>query len=166
MTLLQTARLRLREMIREDAVFLHEIMNEPEFIANVADRGIRSPAAAERWMEEKILPSYAQYGFGFYVVELQGTGEPVGFCGFVKRPSLEDVEMGYAMLRRHNGKGYTYEAAAAVLAYGRETLRLARIIAVTASSNAVSIYLLKKLGLRFERMVQLPEFEHSLMLFG
>jgi [ribosomal protein S5]-alanine N-acetyltransferase len=166
MTLLQTARLRLREMTRDDAVFLHEIMNEPEFIANVADRGIRSPAEAERWMAEKILPSYAQHGFGFYVVELQETGEAVGFCGFVKRESLDDVEIGYAMLRRHSGKGYTYEAAAAVFAYGRETLRLPRIIAVTSSSNAVSIHLLKKLGLRFERMVQLPEFEHPLMLFG
>ena len=163
--LLETARLRLRDMSLEDATFLHELMNEPEFITNVADRGIRSTSDAETYIAKKILPSYARHGFGFYTVELKETRASVGICGLIKRDSLEDVDIGFATLRRYSGKGYTYEAAAALFIYGHEAFGLERIIGLTSPANTVSIHLLQKLGLKYERMVQLPEFERPSMLF-
>ena len=153
-------------MALADAPFLLELMNEPAFIQNVADRGLRTTADAERWMSEKILPSYTRYRFGFYLVESKESGAPVGICGLIKREVLDDPDVGYAILTRHSGNGYAYEAAAAVMTYGRKTLGLPRIIGVTSPANAASIRILEKLGLRFERMVKLPQFEKSSMLFS
>src|SRR5437016_10242937 len=99
MTILETERLRLRRMTRDDALFMHELMNEPEFISNVADRGIRTPADAARWIEEKILPSYERHGFGFYIVELRAMDAAIGICGLVKRETLDDVDIGYSILQ-------------------------------------------------------------------
>jgi len=164
--LLQTVRLRLRQFTAADAGFLLELMNEPEFIANVADRGLRTTADAERWIEQKILPSHHRHGFGFYVVELIENGLPIGICGLIKRDTLEDVDIGYSILNRHSGRGYAYEAASALLAHGHQVFGVRRIIGLTSPGNAVSIHLLEKLGLRFERMVQLPEFNRPSMLFG
>jgi RimJ/RimL family protein N-acetyltransferase len=163
---LETERLRLRRMTPDDAEFLHELMNEPEFITNVADRGISNLTDARRWIAEKIMPGYERDGFGFNVIELKNIGGPIGICGLVKRESLEDVDIGYSILRAWCGKGYAYEAASAVLAYGRNILGLDRIVGITSSSNSISIHLLEKLGLHFEKMVQLPEFERPSMLFG
>src|SRR5262245_15433765 len=76
--LLETTRLRLREMTCNDAPFLHELMNDPGYIANVADRGIRTHDDARQWLIKKILPSYQRYGFGSYLVELKETGAAIG----------------------------------------------------------------------------------------
>lgn len=164
--LIETTRLRLREMTCDDAPFLHELMNDPGYIANVADRGIRTHDDARRWIMQKILPSYQRHGFGSYLVELKEAGAAVGSCGLIKREALDDVDIGYAILERFTGKGYAYESAAAVMAHGRKVFALPRIIGLTSPANAVSIHLLKKLGLQFEKMVQLPEFENPSMLFS
>ncbi len=158
-TVLQTERLLLRLVERErDAEFLRQLLNEPPFIRFVADRGVRSVADAAAYIADKIEPSYAEFGFGFYVVELKESGEPAGMCGLVKRETLDDVDIGYSFLERFWGRGYAYEAAAAVLGYGCEVLGLPRVVALTAADNVSSIRLIEKLGLRYTRTVQLPGY--------
>ena len=146
MTILETERLRLRRMTRDDALFMHELMNEPEFISNVADRGIRTPADAARWIEEKILPSYERHGFGFYIVELRAMDAAIGICGLVKREALPDVDLGFAFLPSFRSNGYGVESATAVMAYATSTLGLTRIVAIVNPENEASIRLLEKLG--------------------
>lgn len=163
---LQTERLILRRMTLDDAAFMLEALNEPSFIQNVADRGVRTAKDAADYIRTKIMPSYEQSGFGFYVVELKATGEPIGVCGIVKRETMEDVDVGYALLDRFSGYGYAYEAAAAVMEYGRTVHGLKRIVGFTAPGNHRSIKLLEKLGLRFEKMIQLPNVEGESKLFG
>ena len=163
---LETERLTLRRMTDADAPFMLETLNEPSFIRNVADRGVRTLEGAVDYIRTKIMPSYEQFGFGFYIVELKESGTPIGVCGLVKRETLEDVDIGYSLLDRFAGNGYAYEAAAALMQHGRTVHGLKRIVGVTAPDNQRSIKLLEKLGLRFERMVQLPTFEGEGKLFG
>jgi RimJ/RimL family protein N-acetyltransferase len=68
---------------------------------------------------------------------------------------LKDVDIGFAFLPKFWGKGYAYEAASAVLAYGKSAIGLKRIVAITSPANQSSIKLLEKLGLRFEEMVSM-----------
>jgi hypothetical protein len=49
------------------------------------------------------------------------------------------------------GHGYATEAAAAMIAYGFEQLRLRRIVATTEHDNARSINVMRRLGMRLER---------------
>ena len=162
----ETERLLLRRMTLADASFMLETLNEPSFIANVADRGVRTLEDAADYIRTKIMPSYEQFGFGFYIIELKESGTPIGVCGLVKRETMEDVDIGYSLLDRFAGNGYAYEAAAGVMEYGRTTIGLKRIVGMTAPDNCRSIRLLEKLGLRYERMVQLPTFDAPSKLFA
>lgn len=155
--LMQTERLRLRRMHLADASYLLEQLNQPSFIRNIGDRKVRTLEDARRYLQDRVLASYERHGFGMYVVELRNTGEPVGMAGLVKRDSLEDVDIGYALLERHWGQGYAIEATTAVLAHARGELGLARVVAITEPDNAGSQAVLRKLGLRFVRVLELPE---------
>ena len=42
MTVLETARLRLRLLSSSDAPFMLELLNDPDFIRNIGDRGVRT----------------------------------------------------------------------------------------------------------------------------
>jgi RimJ/RimL family protein N-acetyltransferase len=74
--------------------------------------------------------------------------------------------VGFAFLQPYWSQGYATESAAAVLADGRERLRLARIVAISAPDNHGSIAVLERIGLRFERMIRLTENGEDLKLFG
>ncbi len=164
--ILETERLLLREIDPQaDAEFMLELMNEPAFIANVADRGLRTIGDATDFINKKILPSYAGHGFGFYVVELKETGVPVGISGLVKRETMEDVDIGFSTLERYWGRGYAFEAASALMEHGRKVHGLPRIVGATALHNDASAKLLEKLGLRYERMVRLPGYDDDSRLF-
>ncbi len=166
MKVLETERLILRRVTIDDAAFIDDLMNEPAFIENVADRGLRTIADATECVASKILPSYERFGFGFYLVELKQSGVPVGICGLIKRDTLEDVDIGFSILHRFCGHDYAFEAAAAIMTYGRNVLGLPRIVGVAAPGNQISIYLLEKLGLRFERTIYLPGYGSESMYFA
>jgi RimJ/RimL family protein N-acetyltransferase len=165
MNVLETERLTLRQITADDAPFILEILNEPAFIRFVADRGVRTVADATEYIAQKMTPSYAQFGFGTYLVALKENGTPIGTCGLIKREALEDVDIGYSFLERFWGRGFAYEAAVAVMNYGREVCRLPRIVAITSPENHSSIKLLEKLGLRSEKTIQLPGFDKESKFF-
>src|SRR4051812_13662157 len=101
---IETHRLILRPFDTErDAAFMLEALNDPGFIANVADRGVRTIEQAADYIREKFLPGYERYGVGYCVVELKATGEPVGMCGLLKRDTLDDFDIGYSTLERYAG---------------------------------------------------------------
>ena len=143
-----------------------ELLNEPAFIRFVADREVRTTAQAAEFIAAKMLPSYAEFGFGFYLVELKESQVPVGICGLIKRDTLDDVDVGFSILERFWRNGYAYEAARAVIDYGRRELGIPRIIGVTAPDNEGSAKLLEKLGLRFEKMIHLPGYGAESKLFA
>lgn len=156
MIVLETERLSLRHMAAPDAAFILALLNEPGFLRNIGDRGVKSTAEAFTYIANGPVKSYEEHGFGLYVVELKETGAPIGICGLIKRASLDDVDIGFAFLERHWRKGYGHEAAAAVMEEGRRAHALRRIVAVTAPHNEGSIRILEKVGLRFERMIRMP----------
>ena len=163
--IVETERLVLREMTTADAPLMLALLNEPAFIDFVADRGVRTTQQAAAYIAEKILPSYAQFGFGFYVVEVKESGTPIGMCGLIKRETMDDVDIGFSILERYWGHGYATEAAAAVMKYALTTHRLSRVVAVTAPENFRSMAVLEKIGLRFEKMITLPGYGFESRLF-
>ena len=86
---------------------------------------------------------------------LKAGDTPIGMCGLLKRDTLPDVDVGYALRPAFWAKGYAFEAASAVLAHGREAFGLRRIVAITSPDNVGSKALLEKLGLRYEETLSL-----------
>jgi RimJ/RimL family protein N-acetyltransferase len=154
-SVLTTLRLVLRQVEPSDAGFLCELMNEPAYLAHIGDRGVRNLADATQYIADKYTASYAERGYGLYLVEAKSSREPVGVCGLIKREVLADPDIGFAVLKRHRRHGYAYEAAHALLGYARNVLGASRINGVTSPANVASIRLLEKLGLRYERMILL-----------
>jgi RimJ/RimL family protein N-acetyltransferase len=166
LNVIETERLNLREMNEGDAAFMLELLNDPDFVRNVADRGVRTVEDARRFISERLVESYRRNGFGFWVVEPKDSKAPAGICGLVKRDALPGVDVGYAFLPPFRSKGYAYESAAAVLRHARDVVGLKRLLAIVNPDNAASIRLLEKLGMRFERMVSLSADEPEVKLFA
>lgn len=166
MTVLETDRLILRRLSIADAEFILALLNEPSWLRYIGDRGVRTLDDARDYILKGPIESYQRLGFGMYLTELKEGGAPIGICGLVKRASLKDVDIGFAFFPQFWGKGYAYESASAVLAFGRSVLGLSRIVAVTTHDNHDSIRVLEKLGLRFERMVRLSEDDVEICLFA
>ena len=163
--ILETERLQLREFTGQDASFILELLNTEDWLRYIGDRKVQNLKDAENYLENRLMPSYRQHGFGFYYVGLRATGRPVGMCGLVKRAELEDIDIGFAFLPAYFGKGYAYESAKSVLEYAFVQLKQERICAVTLAENRSSVNLLKKLGLHYKKQVLFGDPHEELMLF-
>ena len=164
--ILETDRLRLRKLSVEDAGVILRLLNEPSFIENIGDKGVRNLDDACSYILDGPVASYEKFGFGLYLVELRESGVPVGMCGLLKREALEDVDLGYALVPEFWSKGYALESALAVLSFARNTLGLKRVVAITNPDNQSSIRLLEKMGFRFEKMVRLTDDAPEIKLFA
>lgn len=142
MTELRTERLILTPAVESDAAFVLELLNDPGWLRNIGDRGVRSLDDARAYIRDRL-------GQSLWLVARDATGEPLGMCGLVEREVLDSPDLGYAFLERHSGKGYATEAAAAVLAHVREDMRLPKLAAITDPDNKPSQRVLEKLGFRY-----------------
>jgi RimJ/RimL family protein N-acetyltransferase len=166
MVVIETGRLELRRLQTDDAPFVLELFNEPSFLHHIGDRGIRSEQDARRYIVEGPVASYLGNGFGLWLVQRRGGGEPLGICGLVRRDYLDDVDVGFAFLPRHWSRGYALEAARAVLDHARGALGLRRIAAIVSPGNGRSIRLLERLGLSYERPVRPPHAQSAVHLYS
>lgn len=143
---LETSRLVLRHFTADDASFVLRLLNEPSFIENIGDRGVRTVEDAVAYLNGGPIASYARNGHGLNAVVLRDTGEPIGMCGLLRREQFADADVGYSFLPEFWRRGYAAEAVAAVVEHGRRTLGLPTIIAIVSPHNTASSALLEKLG--------------------
>lgn len=165
MKILETERLTIREITPEDAEFVLDLLNQPSFLKYIGDRGVRNDQQARDFIESRYIKSYIDNGYGLYAVELKTGGTPIGMCGFVLRDSLPGPDIGFAFLPQYERKGYGYESAAAMMNYGRDVLGFKQVLAITSQDNDPSGRLLEKIGLRFDRLIELPPDNEVLKLF-
>jgi [ribosomal protein S5]-alanine N-acetyltransferase len=163
---LRTPRLNLRKMNADDAPFILELLNDAAFLRYIGDKGVRTVEDARKYLEAGPIDSYQRFGFGLYLAESRQSGERLGMCGLLKRDTLEDVDIGFALLPQHRSKGYTFEAAAAVMRHARDVLRLRRVVAITSQDNDASGRVLEKIGFRFERLIRMPHDKDELKLYA
>lgn len=163
---LETARLRLRPLDLDDDAFILRLVNDPAWLRYIGDKQVRTLDDARGYIVNGPQASYARFGFGLWLVERNDDATPIGLCGLIKRDVLDDVDLGFAFLPEFRGHGHAFEAAAAVVRHAREALDLPRLAAITAPDNDASMRLLEKLGLRFERMIQINPDGSDTRLFG
>jgi [ribosomal protein S5]-alanine N-acetyltransferase len=163
---LETPRLSLRRFEFADAPFVVTLLNQPSFIANIGDRGVRSIEDAHCYLREGPMAMYEKHGFGLWQVLRNSDGAPLGMCGLLKRDNLPDVDIGYAFLPEYWGAGFALEAAEATVRHGARKFGLKRVIAVVSQGNTASMRVLEKLGLQYERMFAMRPDEPEVRLYG
>jgi ribosomal-protein-alanine N-acetyltransferase len=149
-TVLATPRLKLRAATLTDAAFFLALLNDPSWLENIGDRGVRSAAEAERYIRDNVQAPYRSLGYGMYVVGLKATGQPIGVCGLLRRDFLPGPDLGFALLPQFAGCGYASEAARAVLGYAQGTLGVGQLYAIVKRGNQRSVRLLGGLGFRHQ----------------
>lgn len=140
--MIKTQRLTIRPMEVQDAEFIIELLNEPDFIKQIADKGVKSTQDAIAYMEQGPLMCQKLNGFSLMTVLLNGE-TPIGLCGLLKRDNLAYPDLGYAFLERFYRQGFAFEAAQGVLSHFKE---IRPLFAMTNDENMPSQQLLLKLG--------------------
>lgn len=166
MIVLETKRLVLSRLSVDDAEFILRLLNEPSFLENIGDKGVRTLQDARDYLLSGPIDSYEQFGFGLYLTSLRESGIAIGICGLLKRDSLDDPDIGFAFVPESWGNGYATESTAAVLAYGKRTLDLSRIVAIVSPANNDSTRVLEKIGLRYEKPVRLAQNAAEISLYA
>lgn len=166
MSVLETPRLALRELRADDAEFILTLLNEPSFLQYIGDRNVRNVDDARRYIASGPVESYARNGFGLYLVERKEDGSPLGMCGLLRRDTLPEVDIGFAFLPAHWGRGYAFEAASAAIEHARSVVGLRRLVAIVSPDNEASMKLLARLGFTSAGWVQLTPDEPAIRLFS
>ncbi len=166
MLIVETPRLHLRKLTTDDAEFVLRLVNEPSFVENIGDKGVRSLEDARAFILEGPWTCQEREGYGQFLVELKEGGFLIGICGLLYREALDVSDIGFALLPEHWGCGYAFEAASAVLGYGRSTLGIDTIVGLTSEDNLASIKVLEKLGMKFERIVKMSGDDPGTVLFA
>jgi ribosomal-protein-alanine N-acetyltransferase len=161
-----SSRVVLRRLTLEDAPFILELLNDPDFIQYIADRRVRSIEDAKTFLTHGPLDMYERLGFGLWCVDLRTTGTPIGICGLLKRDWMSDVDLGFALLPEFRGHGYALEAARIAMARAREVHNLPRVVAIVSPGNERSEKLVGLLGMKFERMVRAAPDGPEIQLFS
>ncbi|WP_159022305.1 GNAT family N-acetyltransferase [Formosa sp. L2A11] len=149
-----TERLHIQELNTDDAPFILELLNTPNWIKFIGDRNINTIQAAANYITNNHLKSYRENGFGFYKLLLKSEDlKPIGCCGLIKRPELEGVDIGFAFLPTYEGKGFGFESASEILKLAETKFKLNEVVAIVAPENPNSIKLLEKLGLIYQKRI-------------
>ena len=76
-SVIQTKRLALRRFREDDAEFVLGLLNEPSFLSNIGDKGVRTLEDAREYVRTGPVESYARHGFGLYLILQARKGQPV-----------------------------------------------------------------------------------------
>jgi RimJ/RimL family protein N-acetyltransferase len=148
-----------------DAQFIYQLYNSPRFIEFIGDKNIRSVADAEKYIKNRFLPQIEKLGYGNYVITQKDDGTKLGSVGIFERDGLDVQDIGFSFLPEYEGKGYGFEAASALLDIAFKEFGLKKISAITSDANLSSRKLIEKLGLTYQKKVQLPNVNDELRYY-
>ncbi len=152
-TSLTTDRLIVEPLTQRHSNFIFELVNTEGWITYIGDRHVNSPADATAYIQ-KIL---SNPNIVYWVVSRKEDATPIGIVTFIKRDYLQHPDIGFAFLPNVSNNGYAFEATSAVLNSLRVSNAFENILATTIPENKNSIKLLNKLGLYFEREIDVNQ---------
>jgi len=114
----------------------------------------RGEQSARRFIED-CRQAWATGRGAEFAIELRRSGRVVGLAGLHGLDLRHDsAELGFVVNERHWGNGYASEAAAVVLWFGFEKLKLNRIYARHLAGNAASARVLAHIGMKREGVLR------------
>lgn len=164
--ILDTSRLRIRELCEKDLPSLYRIYQQPGILTFMNDVWGNYSSFQEKWCAY-INRIYTFYDYGIWGVFLKGTNTLIGQCGIqsVMIDDKEEIELGYLLSQPYQKNGYGKEMVTAVLQYAKTQLSFNRIVAQIAPENKASITLAQKCGMTFQRKLVSKKQHKTLFLF-
>lgn len=153
MEAITTDRLLMTPLVLTDSTFILELVNSKGWLEFIGDRDVHSEDEATSYIQKINDNPNVTY----WVARLNETGTAAGVVTLIKRDYLEHHDIGFAFLPSVANKGYAYEAAKAVLSEIIKNPAHSQILATTMAANSGSIKLLEKLGLKFEKEIEVED---------
>ena len=148
-----TERTTIHKITLADAPFIINLLNSPGWLQFIGDKQVRDEFSAQRFIKQRFLSSYDEFGYGYYLVKSR-LDEPMGIVGFTNREEYENVDFGFAFLPEFNGKGLALESSVAVFDVGQAVFDFDVLDAGTLSDNHAAARLLTKLGFKAQGKMQ------------
>ena len=163
--MLETARLRLREFVPQDADALLAVLGDPvtmQYYPAPFDR-----KAVAEWIGKNV-GRYQRDGYGLWAMVLKDSGELIGNCGCILQEveGTSHIEIGYHVRRDLWGNGYATEAARACMEYAFAKLEVARVISMIRPENMQSRRVAEKNGLTCEKVIFWRGYQHCIYAKG
>lgn len=156
---LETPRLLLRKLRLEDAADMFEYASDPEVAKDVTWEPHRNIEDSLGFLNS-VVRKYSGKQTSEWGLVLKETGKLVGTCGFVWwKPEHAKAEFGYALSRKYWGRGLMTEAAAAVITFGFDKMKLHRLEARCIPANTGSEKVMLKNGMKYEGLLRDVVFE-------
>jgi [ribosomal protein S5]-alanine N-acetyltransferase len=162
----ESGRIRARPFTHRDAAFVNRLLNDPDFLRFIGDRGVRTDADASRYLDEGPLAMYAKHGHGLWRISRRADDQPIGTCGLLRRDGFADADVGYALLPEFRGAGYAREAVVATLDVAQRRFGCSRVLAFVQPDNERSLHLLEVLGFQRVGATTLPPDHRELVLLA
>jgi RimJ/RimL family protein N-acetyltransferase len=151
MNQLETERTVLRMFTTNDLDDLAAILSSPEVMKYLELDCQPISRKQTQITIESIIRHWKNHGFGRWAVICKEDGKLIGMAGF---RSHEDIgELVYVLDEPYWGVGLATEIADAILKYGFEVCNFLSIIAMTRPENVASRRVMDKIGMRFEKEV-------------
>jgi [ribosomal protein S5]-alanine N-acetyltransferase len=158
-TILETPRLKLRELVSDDLDFMAEMLADAEVMRYYPKRLTRE--LSTDWIERQIA-RYKNDGYGLWLAEERESGKPVGQVGLVRQQinGADECEVGYLIHQPFLRHGFATEGALACRDYGFNTLHVPRVISLVRPENAASQGVARNLGMEVIGRAPHGGYEH------
>ncbi|MGC2743585.1 MAG: GNAT family N-acetyltransferase [Candidatus Angelobacter sp.] len=159
--MLETARLRLREFVPQDADALLAVLGDPvamQFYPAAFDR-----KGVAEWIAKNV-GRYQRDGHGLWAMVLKKSGELLGDCGCTLQEveGRNEIEVGYHLRRDLWGNGYATEAALACMEHAFTKIGVDRVISLIRPENIQSIRVAEKNGMACEKVIFWRGYDHCI----
>jgi RimJ/RimL family protein N-acetyltransferase len=152
---IETKRLKLRQWNESD------FTNFARYYADEGNAryvgGQKDPDQAWRHLALQI-GHWKLKGFGYWAIDEKDTNEFVGCAGLWQSPGWPELELGYWLVKAHQGKGYALEASQRCIDYARRVLGASSLVSYIDPRNVPSLRLAKRLGATYEDTIELATY--------
>lgn len=155
---IDTERLLLRRFTLDDAESYLPLVSDPDVIRYTGESPQYSIDGVREILSSRPLRDYAVHGFGRMACIEKSSGRLVGFSGLKYLEDLQEIDIGYRFLPDCWGKGYATESARILMQQESIQHSISRIIGLVQRENQASANVLLKLGLSFERTINLDGY--------
>lgn len=153
---LETERLALRPLARDDLAAMRRICNDPDVGRYLCNGEPVSTETVEAWLDRSVR-DFSEKGIGLFGLRPRGGKELIGFCGFFtfEEGGIGEPELSYGLLPAWWGQGLAIDAAQTCVRYAFEEASFEQVLAGADAVNVASLRVIHKLCMSYIGQIDL-----------
>lgn len=152
---LYTKRLVIRPLRVADAEPAYKFMDLDKDVSRFINRANSLKQKQERF--EKLAHGYEAENYGYFAIApIEQDEQMIGWVGLTPLEKHPQTQLLYGLAKPYWKKGYASEAAAAMVHYAFQRMRMEELVAVVNPDNTPSRKVIEKIGMSFLQHIEWP----------